>query len=218
MRNPGPQGPPAATAPLSMSAARAAVLETVRSRGTKCSVKEVADELSLHPNTVREHLDALLEQQLVVRESAPPTGRGRPALRYRATTDIGDVARDYELLADVLAEQVSLLPEPQEAARRAGRSWGRRLAPGSPEEGRETDRLLRWMDELGFQPTLLDERTLLLGGCPILAAARRQPGVVCQVHLGLAQAVVESQGGDGSQMSIHPLGHPNGCLLTLPEH
>lgn len=211
MQNRGPQGPPSATAPMSMSAARAAVLEAVRERGSLCSVKDVADELHLHPNTVREHLDALLEQQLVVRESSSPAGRGRPALMYRATTAITDVARDYELLAEVLAEQLSQLPEPGEAARDAGHAWASRLAAGASEP----IQLNAWMAQLGFQPTQLSQDTWLLRGCPILAAARKHPDVVCQVHLGLAQAIAASEGRDEQQMRIEPMGHPQGCLLHL---
>ncbi|GAA1398684.1 helix-turn-helix transcriptional regulator [Luteococcus peritonei] len=194
-----------------MSAARAAVLEAVRTRGRLCSVREVADQLDLHPNTVREHLDALLEQRLVERESSSPAGRGRPALMYRATTAITDVARDYELLAEVLAEQLAQLPDAAGASRAAGRSWGSRLGHGDGEPVE----LQAWMAQLGFQPHQLSQATWLLRSCPILSAARQNPDVVCSVHLGLAQAIVERQGQDGSQMAIEPMGHPQGCLLHL---
>lgn len=198
-----------------MSSARAAVLGAVRERGRLCSVREIAQDFDLHPNTVREHLDALLEQGLVARETSAPTGRGRPALMYRATSGSADAIRDYELLTDVLAEQISRTSDPEAMALAAGRSWAQRTL----EEKGGTTRLADLPGEigrLGFEPTMPDEHgTILLRSCPILDAAKRHPDVVCTVHLGYVQALVEAAGHDAADTELTPMGDPQGCALRV---
>ncbi|MEL4504512.1 helix-turn-helix domain-containing protein [Luteococcus sp. H138] len=215
MSTPGPSGPPKVPSALSMSSARAAVLEAVRERGRLCSVREIAQDFDLHPNTVREHLDALLEQGLVAREASSPTGRGRPALMYRATSASQDVARDYELLSDVLAEQLASLPNAEQVALAAGRSWGKRTVY---EQGGtvELTALPAIIGRLGFEPTEPDaDGTIILRSCPILAAARRNPGVVCAVHLGYVEALIEGAGHDSGGTTLEPMGHLCGCVLQV---
>lgn len=200
-----------------MSTARAAVLDAVRSSGRLCSVREIAERFDLHPNTVREHLDSLLEQGLVAREASSPTGRGRPALMYRATSATQDVARDYELLTEVLAEQISSMPGAEQIANQAGRSWGRREAEA--EEGAREPSVTDvpgHVARLGFEPTEPDQDgVVLLRSCPILAAARRNPDVVCTVHLGFVQALLEQAGADAEDVDLTPMGHEDGCVLRI---
>lgn len=215
MSTPGPSGPPQAQSALSMSSARAAVLDAVRERGRLCSVREIARDFDLHPNTVREHLDALLEQGLVVREASSPTGRGRPALMYRATSASEDVARDYELLSDVLAEQLASMPDADQTARAAGRAWGARTVQehGGTVELAELPEII---GRLGFEPTQPDaDGNVILRSCPILAAARKNPGVVCTVHLGYVQALLEAAGHDPEGVTLAPMGHEHGCVLQV---
>src|SRR5664279_996073 len=60
-------------------------LLTVLGRSVRpMGVRELAEAVDLHPNTVRQHLDQLVEAGLAVRDTAPSVGRGRPALRYAA--------------------------------------------------------------------------------------------------------------------------------------
>lgn len=201
---------------MSMSTARAAVLDALRRSGRTCSVRELAREFDLHPNTVREHLDALVEEGLAARETSAPSGRGRPALVYRAVSGDRDAARDYQLLAEVLAEQVASMPDPQEASVSAGQAWGRRmLASGEYAPGAAG--VQQAMARMGFDPTAPDENgDLVLRSCPILGAARRRPEVVCAVHTGLARALVEAGGGDPSEVDVVPMALPAGCLVRLP--
>lgn len=199
---------------MSMSSARAAVLDALRERGRLCSVREIAEDFDLHPNTVREHLDALLDQGLVARESARPTGRGRPALMYRATSAAEDVTRDYELLTKVLSEQIASMPNGVEIARQAGRTWGEAQVAGA-DEVRATD-LGPHVARLGFEPTQPDpDGRLVLRACPILTAARRNPEIVCTVHLGFVEAMIEAAGGDPADVDLAPMGDPDGCVLRV---
>ena len=79
---PAPVRPGSGGAPLSRQ--RLAVLERLRLHGRPATISDLAGGLDAHPNTVREHLDALVDQGLVIRERGQARGRGRPAWRYAA--------------------------------------------------------------------------------------------------------------------------------------
>lgn len=211
----GPTGPQLQTDAVSMSSARASVLNALRERGDSCTVKDLSDEFGLHANTVREHLDALADDGLVIRDSTSPQGRGRPALTYRAAHASSDVARDYELLADVLATHLANGPEPSVRSREAGIAWGSRLlATREVTDASDLPRLLR---RLGYEPTEADASgTVILRACPVLSLARRQPDVVCGVHLGFVESLVTAAGESAEDVRMVPMGHPLGCILQLP--
>lgn len=198
-----------------MSSARAAVLNALRERGGACTVKELADDFLLHANTVREHLDALVDAGLVLRDTTSPQGRGRPALRYRAAQVALDVARDYELLADVLATHIAASPDAEATARAAGATWGERVraTAGADRVPAVHDELQR----LGFDPSEpTADGTMVLRACPVLQVALRNPRVVCGVHQGLVEALVRADGHDPSGVEMVPLGAEDGCLLRVP--
>src|SRR5450759_5608109 len=119
---------------------RARLLTVLERSARPMGVRELADAVYLHPNTVRQHLDQLVEAGLAVRDAAPPIGRGRPALRYAA--EPGSDEQDpvaYRALAGVLVEQVALLPDGVGVARTAGEPWGRALEPEATDSAPTTD-------------------------------------------------------------------------------
>ena len=65
-----------------LSRSRAAVLEVLRDAAEATTVGELEQRTSLHANTLREHLDALVARGLARRVRATPSGRGRPAWLY----------------------------------------------------------------------------------------------------------------------------------------
>lgn len=115
----------------SLSPARARVLEFVRLRHAGVSVDEVADAFGQHPNTVREHLDALAESRWLTRSRTPGPGRGRPAWRYQASPQQPEPdprVREYAALAEALAGHIaSHSSDPHAEARAAGTRWGQAL-------------------------------------------------------------------------------------------
>ncbi|WP_154796039.1 helix-turn-helix transcriptional regulator [Occultella kanbiaonis] len=113
-----------------MSAARGAVLDLLAQQSAPCTVGALAQALHQHQNTVREHLDALIEAGLVTRTRAAAKGRGRPAWLYAATEPDAPMAtQEYVGLATALAAQVARTSEdPREAGITAGRYWGQDLA------------------------------------------------------------------------------------------
>ncbi|WP_198285890.1 helix-turn-helix transcriptional regulator [Saccharomonospora marina] len=210
-----------------MSGQRGTVLEHLQRRAEPTTIAVLAGELDAHPNTVREHLDALVETGLAVRERARSGGRGRPAWTYSAAPDRAEPdprVREYAGLATALAAHLTRTSaRPAEEALEAGRAWGRELATerdddsgsqASPARGRR--RVLDLLDELGFDPKA-DARatTAALRRCPLLDAATRYPEVVCQVHLGIVRGAMEVFGGDEERTALLPFSEPGACRLRL---
>lgn len=205
-----------------MSRSRAALLEILRAQAEPTTLGALARSAGLHENTVREHLEALVERGLATRFTAPPTGRGRPAWLYEATDgDVGPTS-EYAGLASALAEAIHhRSPAPVDDALAAGRSWGRDLAlerGAAPEKSAIAARrkVVDLLDDLGFAPEA-DARSasVRLTRCPLLEAAHRYPDVVCGVHLGLAQGALEQYGADGSDAELVPFAEPGACRLHL---
>jgi predicted ArsR family transcriptional regulator len=197
-------------------------LFTVLGRSARpMGVRELADAVGLHPNTVRQHLDQLVEAGLAVRDTAPPIGRGRPALRYAAEpgSDEQDPAA-YRALAGVLAEQVALLPDGVGAARKAGERWGRALAHEVTDTAPATNaigRLVELLDAAGFAPEapVADGGPIRLRHCPFGTLVREHGEVVCGVHLGLMRGVLRELDAPFDTLRLEPFVGPSLCLAYL---
>lgn len=203
-----------------VSRQRRAVLRHLRGRVEAVTVTALAPVCGLHANTVREHLDALVDAGLVVRERAPASGRGRPAWRYRARPPQQSAAREYAGLAAVLAGQIARSSaDPRTDALAAGEEWGRALVAGqrparTPGEARR--RMLTLLDEIGFAPESDAEAyRARLPRCPFIEVAREYPGVICNVHAGLVAAGLAALGGEPERAVLHPFAEPGACLLRL---
>jgi predicted ArsR family transcriptional regulator len=159
------------------------------------STDELARELRLHPNGVRIHLDRLEQAGLVTRRKAPQT-RGRPRDAWSVAEDArpgGEPPRAYEDLARWLARAIPARPGQLREIERAGRGFGRELAPrdaASAEAGlRDT------LAGLGFQPLL--ERgangrlSCCLRNCPYRESVKENRQVVCTLHRGITQGVLD---------------------------
>lgn len=180
------------------------------------SIPAVAQALDLHVNTVREHLDGLVDSGLALRSRLAPKGRGRPAWGYVVRPGAASPAiGEYAALAGVLAEHVAA--QGGDLARemeRVGRGWGSRLmesrVPVKDADG-EVVGLLR---DLGFDP---DRRAKVvrLRQCPMLDVARRHPDVVCQVHLGLVEGALDTAGGDSGPVALEAFAERGACILRL---
>ncbi|MFZ2173051.1 MAG: helix-turn-helix domain-containing protein [Rhodococcus sp. (in: high G+C Gram-positive bacteria)] len=212
-----------------LSPQRATVLDHLR-RQAPARTNDIASQLGLHPNTVREHLEALLDSGLVTRTSARAHGRGRPAWLYRASPDSEpDVrVRDYAGLAAALAGHLARTSaDPEADARSAGREWGRELIREAADGNAADDtrppraRVLDLLTTLGFAPDDSGSATdgVALRRCPLLDAARRYPAIVCQVHLGIVQGALAELGAPPPaprELDLIPFSEPGACRLLLP--
>jgi predicted ArsR family transcriptional regulator len=219
----GPAPVRATPAPSALSGQRAAVLEHLQRSDAPVTVSTLAARLTLHPNTVREHLDALVELGHAARERGPAVGRGRPAWRYSAVPGAAEPdprVRDYAGLATALAAHIARTSaDPVGDALAAGRQWGRELTAGAPAAGTPAAarrRVVELMAALGFDPAADGRATsVALRRCPLLDAATRHPEIVCSVHLGLVRGALEHLGGDPSRTALLPFAEPGACRLHL---
>lgn len=181
-----------------LSPARRRVLAAVEESGRSVTAAQLARSLELHHNTVREHLDALVEAGLVAVSAAPTGRRGRPALRYApAGPDPAQVVGSYLSLLDAIVEQ---LGDGEQARRRAeaiGRRWAQLLPdePAAPtaqaaasaaSTATSTTRLtamLPHLSHMGFAPEF-DGEQITLKACPLMTASRPPHRLVCLMHEG----------------------------------
>lgn len=87
-------------------------------------VQAIAEQVRLHTNTVRAHLDQLVDAGLVESEVQERKTPGRPRILFRATPAPGrDGPEDsYKVLAEVLANGIrDGEPAPGAVAAKAGR-------------------------------------------------------------------------------------------------
>jgi predicted ArsR family transcriptional regulator len=212
-------------APVALSGQRLRVLEYVRAH-SPVRVAEAAAALDLHANTVREHLDAVVELGLVERSTARTSGRGRPATLYRASAADPAVAiRDYAGLATALAGQLARTSaHPERDARAAGVERGRELIDEYSQTGGDARQsVLEALARLGFAPdddpdALGAHRGVALRRCPLLNAARRYPTIVCQVHLGIVEGMLQRLGVPSCRgLDLIPFAEPGACRLFLPD-
>ena len=221
----GPQPTPVLRAPVALSGQRLRVLEYVRAH-SPVRVADTATALDLHPNTVREHLDAVVGLGLVECSTAATLGRGRPATLYRVSAaDPAVAVRDYAGLATALAGHLARTStDPERDARTAGIEWGRELIDEYSRSGEDPRQsVLETLARLGFAPDAQGDtpgtrRGIALRRCPLLDAARRYPTVVCQVHLGIVEGMLERLGApSGRGLDLIPFAEPGACRLFLPD-
>jgi len=140
-------------------------------------VLELADRMGLHANTVRRHLELLVEYGHV-RALREESGRpGRPRRVYIAVDRPGPDQRNYHLVASVLAACLRAAEDPEAAAVAAGERFGAELV--QPRRAGETaaalERVGGMLDDIGFQPELTADRTAIrLHHCPFHELARDQ--------------------------------------------
>jgi predicted ArsR family transcriptional regulator len=198
------------------------VLDALRTTREPARIDVIVAATGLHANTVREHLDALVDLGLAARSTAEPSGRGRPAWLYEATEVNQGSFSEYAGLAAALARSIHERSRtPVEDALVAGRDWGRDLAKARHREGKLSETAARrevveLFDDMGFGcESDARARSVRLTRCPLLETARQYPDVVCGVHLGLAQGALESYGADPDGAELLPFAEPGACRLHL---
>ena len=201
---------------------RVAVLEVLRRAARPLPVPEIADQVGLHPNTVRTHLDLLVQHGHARAEVERRSGPGRPRLVYAATgRPAEDETRNYRLLAQILAGHLAMSsPHPAATAVAAGRAFGSSLADGSRSaDGAEPDplaRLVELLAAIGFEPEPApDGQTIRLHHCPFREMAEENRDLVCGVHLGLMQGALGVLGAPVSATRLLPFVEPELCVAVL---
>lgn len=177
---------------------RYAIFRFVANEEAPVRVASLAEHFQLNHNAVRQHLAKLCDAGLLVEEQAPRSGPGRPALQYRLSPGAlatWGTAGPYAQLSMMLLELIRTGRSPREV----GADAGRRLRTSSDGRADAIDELEAEMTRRGFDPRRAERGSsveLALQRCPFEAAALADPDVVCQLHLGLAEGIVEGLSGD----------------------
>lgn len=198
---------------------RSRLLDVLQASSRPMGIAELADDLGLHPNSVREQLARLVDAGVVERAVAPPAGRGRPGLRYRARPE-NDEREPYRTLARVLAEQLARTPEPSTASIAAGERWGRSLVGDTERAVTEEEavgRVVALLDQAGFEPEAPTRPSdpIRLRRCPFDPLARTESSVVCGVHLGLMRGALAELDAPLDAIALEPFVEPDLCLAHL---
>ncbi|UVI35087.1 helix-turn-helix transcriptional regulator [Brevibacterium spongiae] len=231
-------GPEPAVPQTDLSPAVAFVHEHLAAQAGAVTISALAAMTGLHQNTVREHLDQLVETGAATKTKAASSGRGRPAWLYRANGSPRTGSSEYLGLASVLAAQIDRTrTDPRADGIAAGLDWGRDLAREVAETRTDTDEstpaevvpaeeTLALLDTLGFAPEAVPQtetdtdadtasRSFRLTRCPLLEAAHEYPDIVCGVHLGLVRGALDVFGDTDTESEIDPFSEPGACRLRL---
>lgn len=189
--------------------------------GRNAGTEELAASLGLHPNGVRVHMERLREAGLVERVRARQA-RGRPrdmwSLDPLALASL-QPQRAYADLGRWLARAISSGRNSLRAVEATGREAGRALAQdadaGSPERTMHVT-----LTAMGFAPERRAEPsgalTYELCNCPYRDAVRENQPVVCSLHRGITQGLLDALAPETRLTAFVPRDPDTaGCLIEL---
>lgn len=196
----------------------------LRLSGRAVSVRELATRLDLHPNTLRPHLRRLEDVGLVARDTGRASGVGRPQTMYTAIEgDSGDPG-DYRLLTEILCGLVRG-KRSIERAEGLARDWGHYLIsqdrpkPGAaPAPKRTLAALQDAMARAGFDPRFRRGKggnvEISLRDCPARELTEEHGDLVCALHKGLIQGMLEGVTPPLELKSFAPLAERSLCRVA----
>lgn len=167
------------------------------------SATELADELGLHPNTVRPHLDRMRDAGLIEVEAAHRGTVGRPLLRYSLAPGAPGLGLDppaHTLLAGLLAALADRLGGDGGDAASMGQRWGEEAVRRHRQPARGClAALMAELDRLGFDPVASEAEghpqvRVDFVHCPFRELAEAYPDLVCNLHRGIVAGIVEASG------------------------
>lgn len=174
---------------------RAQLFAAIRDHGGEVTTEQLARELDLHVNGVRRHLELMRAGGLLTR-ARRKHGRGRPRDVWSIAAAADGADRPDENYADVarwLARSIAAAPAALRQVEETGKAVGRELADeddASLEAGIE-----RSFSALGFQPLIRAGAggafSCELANCPYRASARENADVVCRLHRGMTEGLIE---------------------------
>jgi predicted ArsR family transcriptional regulator len=183
---------------------------------------DVAEQLDLHPNTVRPHLERMREVGLLDIETEVRSGVGRPQHLYSLSPDAPSLGLEpptFPLLARMLVSLAERTGASGEDAAEVGREEGRLGASRRRTVRSCLEALVDELDMLGFDPAVDgtddgETAVIAFARCPFRELALAHPELVCSLHRGMVEGFVERLGG-GDVDDFHPLVHRDPCQVTI---
>ena len=187
--------------------------------GRPATTVELAEQLGLHPNGVRVHLDRM-ERDGLVASAREPRPRGRPRERWTIAPDAkpgGQAPRGYYDLARWLSRAITAGRPSPRTIEATGREIGRELAP---TDGRGVDVFMSSLAALGFQPRITAQVdgavTVCLDNCPYADAVVEIQRAICTLHRGITHGLLDLVQPDARLVDFDPHDPRDaGCLVQI---
>ncbi len=187
------------------SPARLRLLDLLIAWPTAAHVDDLAAALALHPSTVRGHLQQLSDAGFVEPFAEHTARPGRPRVLYRPTAKARAGTAGclgYRTLAYVLTSYLDReARDPAATGERAGVAWAAHLTRHEPPVRRSRDEALERcravLESVGFttdvetsgEEVIVRQRT-----CPFAGVVESHEPIVCGLHRGLLQGVLDGVG------------------------
>jgi predicted ArsR family transcriptional regulator len=184
------------------------------------STGDIAATLDLHPNTVRPHLERMREIGLLEVDADSRGTVGRPQHRYSLAADapsLGLEPSTFRLLAGLLAGAAALAGVESEQAATVGREQGRMAAALRVDADSCVDALVAELTDLGFDPAVGEDgamTSIAFTHCPFRELAEAYPELVCHLHRGIVEGLVE-EWGDATVDRFATLADRDPCHVDL---
>lgn len=200
---------------LNLSPKQREVLAVLQRHPNGAKAGTVAEELGMHVNTARGHIDELVNAGAINVLSAPSKGRGRPSLIFQVRVpDNKTVAEEYITLVEVLTTMLAGKEELDDAASAKAIEIGRRWARAAGAEGsdRALDTLFSTLRDMGFDPAMQPDSTdMELRACPFVSSGLQPSPFLCAVHAGFLQETTD----EDTTINLVPRQPHNVCRLEI---
>ncbi|HEX3615108.1 MAG TPA: helix-turn-helix domain-containing protein [Solirubrobacteraceae bacterium] len=201
---------------------RARVFALLGELGRPAATEELAEELGLHPNGIRIHLERLLKAGLVERR-LERIDRGRPRDTWTISADAqpgGDPPTGYASLSRWLVRSLVASGARVRDLEATGRGIGQGLAAEYQGAGSAEQALFDGLAALGFQPVrepvVKGRVSYRLRNCPYREAVHERQPLVCALHRGLTSGFLEIVDPDSKLVGFEPK-DPDlaGCMIRV---
>jgi predicted ArsR family transcriptional regulator len=180
---------------------------------------QIAETLDLHPNTVRPHLERMRDVGLLAVSSDASGGVGRPQHLYSLAPDapsLGLEPPSFPVLARMLLGLAAATGAGADEAAEIGRLQGR--SDADTWAGVEClEALTAQLSVLGFDPAVAEDdttATVAFTHCPFRELAEALPDLVCSLHRGMVEGLVDTVGG-GEVVAFRSLVDRTPCQVDL---
>lgn len=202
---------------------RRRLYEWVVSRADPVGREEAAKAVGVTRALATFHLDRLTEAGLLESGYRRLTGRsgpgaGRPARVYwraRRNFAVSIPERRYERVAHLFALALERLGggSPPPALREVASELGQELGRAGEKRGAATRRLMRSLEEAGYEPYPDGNGDIRLRNCPFDALAQRHRPLVCSANLALSEGLVAGVQATDYRPTLDP--QPGLCCVAF---
>jgi len=194
-----------------VSSPRIRLLERLQHESPQTAPR-LAEDVDLHHNTVREHLERLIDDGLVVRTTEHRTVRGRPQVLYSAANGLdGASARARAQTDDAIAlgrAYRQAFPASAAGADTAG-------ADADADADAQLDVLEDYLDRCGFEPRVDRPGLEIRLTCPFGDLRTELADSLCTVDRTIVCSVVARVDGPLDVTGITPTADAATCVLTM---